>query len=56
MPLEDRFFLLQSRPETAWAARDAAGTPPVALARPRAADHVLSLFSQHLGPHARKPL
>jgi pyruvate, water dikinase len=44
-----RVVLLQSRPETVWAARDAAGTPPVATPRPRAADHVLSLFGQHLG-------
>ncbi len=44
-----RVVLLQSRPETAWAARDAAGTPPVATPRPRAADHVLSLFGQHRG-------
>jgi pyruvate,water dikinase len=45
----DRVVLLQSRPETAWAARDAAGTTPVAAPKPRAADHVLSLFGQHLG-------
>jgi pyruvate, water dikinase len=49
MPPENRFFLLQSRPETAWAAREAAGTQPVALPRPRPADHVLSLFGKHLG-------
>ena len=40
---ESRVVLLQSRPETVWAARDArpAGTP-----RPRAADHVLALFGK----------
>jgi pyruvate,water dikinase len=48
-PPADRVVLLQSRPETVWAARDAAGMPPVATPRPRAADHVLSLFGQHLG-------
>jgi pyruvate,water dikinase len=42
---ETRIVLLQSRPETVWAGRDAkpAGTP-----RPRAADHVLELFGKHL--------
>ena len=35
----DRIVVLQSRPETVWAARD---TGPVATAKPRAADHVLS--------------
>jgi pyruvate, water dikinase len=35
----DRIVVLQSRPETVWAARDAG---PVATAKPRAADHVLS--------------
>jgi pyruvate,water dikinase len=44
-PAESRVVLLQSRPETVWAARDArpAGTP-----RPRAADHVLALFGKPL--------
>jgi pyruvate, water dikinase len=46
-PAADRLVLLQSRPETAWAARDAARTAPVATGRPRAADHVLSLFGKH---------
>jgi pyruvate, water dikinase len=41
----DRIVLLQSRPETVWAARTAA---PVAAPKPRAADHVLSLFGKHL--------
>ena len=42
---ESRVVLLQSRPETVWAARSAkpAGTP-----RPRAADHVLALFGKPL--------
>jgi pyruvate,water dikinase len=54
-PAGDRVVLLQSRPETAWAARDAAAAP-VAAPRPRAADHVLSLFGQHLGrPPGRPP-
>ena len=35
----ERIVLLQSRPETVWAAREAA---PVATPKPRAADHVLS--------------
>jgi pyruvate,water dikinase len=40
-----RIVLLQSRPETVWAAREAkpAGTP-----KPRAADHVLALFGKPL--------
>jgi len=41
----DRIVLLQSRPETVWAARTA---PPVAAPKARAADHVLSLFGKHL--------
>jgi pyruvate,water dikinase len=42
---EARVVLLQSRPETVWASRDAkpAGTP-----KPRAADHVLALFGKPL--------
>ncbi|HEY6787255.1 MAG TPA: PEP/pyruvate-binding domain-containing protein [Trebonia sp.] len=48
-PEATRIVLLQSRPETVWAAREAAGPPPVAAPKPRAADHVLSLFGQHLG-------
>jgi pyruvate,water dikinase len=48
-PEAERIVLLQSRPETVWAARDASGTAPVAAPKPRAADHVLGLFSQHLG-------
>jgi len=35
--------LLQSRPETVWAARTAA---PVAAPKARPADHVLSLFGK----------
>jgi pyruvate, water dikinase len=41
----DRIVLLQSRPETVWAARESA---PVAAPKPRAADHVLSLFGKPL--------
>jgi pyruvate,water dikinase len=48
-PAAERVVLLQSRPETAWAARDAARPAPVATGQARAADHVLSLFSKHLG-------
>jgi pyruvate,water dikinase len=47
-PAGDRVVVLQSRPETAWAARDAAPAAPVAVRRPRAADHVLSLFGKPL--------
>jgi pyruvate, water dikinase len=43
MPPADRIVLLQSRPETVWAAREAA---PVATPKPRPADHVLSLFGK----------
>jgi pyruvate,water dikinase len=42
-PPGERIVLLQSRPETVWAARTAA---PVAAPRSRAADHVLSLFGK----------
>jgi pyruvate,water dikinase len=42
----DRITVLQSRPETVWAARDAAASGPVAAPRPRAADHVLALFGK----------
>lgn len=38
---DGRMVLLQTRPETVWAARDAA---PVAAPRPRASDHVLAMF------------
>ena len=38
---DNGFVLLQSRPETVWAAREQA---PVATPRPRASDHVLDLF------------
>jgi pyruvate, water dikinase len=41
----ERLVLLQSRPETVWAARESA---PVAAPKPRAADHVLSLFGKPL--------
>jgi pyruvate,water dikinase len=44
-PAAARIVLLQSRPETVWAAREA---PPVAAPKARAADHVLSLFGKHL--------
>ena len=44
-PATDRIVLLQSRPETVWAARDQA---PVASPKPRAVDHVLSLFGKPL--------
>jgi pyruvate, water dikinase len=40
-----RIVLLQSRPETVWAARAAA---PVAAPKPHAADHVLGLFGKPL--------
>jgi pyruvate,water dikinase len=38
---DGRVVLLQARPETVWAARDAA---PVAAPKPRASDHVLAMF------------
>jgi len=44
-PAAERIVLLQSRPETVWAARTAA---PVAAPKARPADHVLSLFGKHL--------
>jgi pyruvate, water dikinase len=44
-PPAERIVLLQSRPETVWAAKAAA---PVAAPKPRAADHVLSLFGKPL--------
>jgi len=44
-PAASRIVLLQSRPETVWAARTAA---PVAAPKARPADHVLSLFGKHL--------
>ena len=44
-PAAPRIVLLQSRPETVWAARTAA---PVAAPKARPADHVLSLFGKHL--------
>jgi pyruvate,water dikinase len=40
-----RIVLLQSRPETVWAAR---GSAPAGAPKPRAADHVLELFGKHL--------
>jgi phosphoenolpyruvate synthase/pyruvate phosphate dikinase len=40
-----RVVLLQSRPETVWAAR---GSAPAGAPKPRAADHVLALFGKHL--------
>jgi pyruvate,water dikinase len=42
-PAAERIVLLQSRPETVWAARASA---PVAAPKRRAADHVLSLFGK----------
>jgi len=41
----DRIVLLQSRPETVWAARDRA---PIATPKPRAGDHVLARFRRAL--------
>jgi pyruvate,water dikinase len=41
----DRIVLLQSRPETVWAAREQA---PAGAPRPRPADHVLALFGKPL--------
>jgi len=41
----ERIVLLQSRPETVWAARTSA---PAGAAKPRAADHVLALFGKPL--------
>ncbi|MGH3253655.1 MAG: PEP/pyruvate-binding domain-containing protein, partial [Trebonia sp.] len=44
-PAESRIVLLQSRPETVWAARD---PKPAGAPTPRAADHVLALFGKPL--------
>ena len=44
-PAESRVVLLQSRPETVWAARD---SKPAGAPKPRAADHVLALFGKPL--------
>ena len=41
----DRIRLLQSRPETVWAARERV---PVATPRPRASDHVLAWLEKPL--------
>jgi pyruvate,water dikinase len=41
----ERIVLLQSRPETVWAARE---RTPAGAAKPRPADHVLSLFGKPL--------
>ena len=41
----DRIVLLQSRPETVWAARERL---PVATPKPRASDHVLARFRRAL--------
>jgi pyruvate,water dikinase len=43
--LADRFVLLQSRPETVWAARDRG---PIASPQAKASDHVLARFSRGL--------
>jgi pyruvate,water dikinase len=40
---DDRIVLLQSRPETVWAAR---ARSPAATPKPRASDHVLDLFGK----------
>ena len=42
---EDRIMLLQSRPETVWAAREQV---PIATPAPRASDHVLARFRKAL--------
>jgi pyruvate,water dikinase len=42
---DTRIVLLQSRPETVWAARD---PKPAGAPKPRAADHVLALFGKPL--------
>jgi pyruvate,water dikinase len=44
-PAASRVVLLQSRPETVWAARD---SKPAGAPKPRAADHVLALFGKPL--------
>jgi pyruvate, water dikinase len=44
-PADSRIVLLQSRPETVWAAR---GSTPAGAPKPRAADHVLTLFGKPL--------
>jgi pyruvate,water dikinase len=44
-PAQSRVVLLQSRPETVWAARDAR---PAGAPKARAADHVLALFGKPL--------
>jgi pyruvate,water dikinase len=49
-PEAERVVLLQSRPETVWAARDAAAAAPLAAPKPRAADHVLALFGKPQRP------
>ena len=49
-PPDARVVLLQSRPETVWAARD---VKPAGAPRARPADHVLSLFGK---PATGKPL
>ena len=43
--LADGFLLLQSRPETVWAARDPG---PIASPQAKASDHVLARFSRGL--------
>jgi len=49
-PAAERLVLLQSRPETVWAARDAAASAPLAAPKSRAADHVLALFGKPQRP------
>jgi pyruvate,water dikinase len=44
-PAAERIVLLQSRPETVWAARD---RTPAGAPKPRPADHVLALFGKPL--------
>jgi len=41
----DRIRVLQSRPETVWAARE---RPPLATPKPRASDHILAWLEKPL--------
>jgi pyruvate,water dikinase len=45
-PPGENVFLLQSRPETVWAAKDAARDVPVAIPAPRAYDHVFTVLGK----------
>src|SRR5262249_32151036 len=51
--LADGLYLLQSRPETVWARRDAA---PVTAPRPRPIDHVFDLLGRNAGADFRRVL